>query len=425
MPETQSHFTNSHLLVEHFFRHEYGRLVGALTRHFGLSEVDLVEDAVQTSLQRALKTWSHRGIPEDPARWLFRTAKNAAIDSLRRRKRGKEILQEPHVGEAEAYLPNTQYEDDLLADDRLRMLFLCADPKLAVESQIAFALKIVAGFSVAEIARALLVSESTIQKRITRAKEKLREIYSLQESDKSICVKQRFASVQTVIYLIFNEGYFSFSEVSTLRRDLCDEAIRLAMLLESHRGEHQPSTYALLALMYFCYGRFESRTIKSDTPVLLENQDRSRWDWGMFRQGLHWHIRSAHGNKVSRFHMEAAIAWEHCRAPNLESTDWKQIRKLYLALKSIVDSNSVRIGLAVAEYFIEGILRAKEVLSEMANYSLALELAQRDSLLGWMYQREGDNIKATEYFRKALQHPIPEIQRLAIAQLSKSLAQDT
>jgi len=419
MPETKSH-----LLVEHFFRHEYGRLVGALTQHFGLSEVDLVEDSVQTSLQRALKTWSHRGIPEDPSKWHFRTAKNAAIDSLRRRKRGKEILEEQQVAEAEAYLPNTQYEDDLLADDRLRMLFMCADPKLALESQIAFALKVVAGFSVEEIARALLVSESTIQKRITRAKEKLRETYSIHGGDESICVKERVASVQTVIYLLFNEGYFSLSEASTLRRDLCDEAIRLATLLESHRGDHQPSTYALMALMYFCYGRFQSRATESNAPVLLENQDRTQWDWRMFRQGMHWHIRSAHGNKISRFHIEAAIAWEHCRAPRLESTDWHQIRKLYFALQSIVDSNSVRIGLAVAEYFVEGIPHAAEVLSRMDNSSLPSELAQRDSLLGWMYKREGDNMKAIEYFQKAISHSIHEVQRLAIAQLSKTLAQD-
>lgn len=419
MPETKSH-----LLVEHFFRHEYGRLVGALTQHFGLSEVDLVEDAVQTSLQRALKTWSHRGIPEEPAKWLFRTAKNAAIDSLRRRKRGKEILEEQRAADAEASLPHCQFEDDFLADDRLRMLFLCADPKLAIETQIAFALKVVAGFSTAEIARALLVSESTVQKRITRAKEKLREIYSLHESDKSICVKERVTSVQTVIYLLFNEGYFSFNEVSTLRRDLCDEAIRLGKLLESHRGDHQPSTCALMALMHFCYGRFQSRATESNTPVLLENQDRTQWDWKMFRQGMYWHIRSAHGNKVSRFHIEAAIAWEHCRAPSLESTDWNQIRRLYLALKTMVDSNSVRIGLAVAEYFTEGIPRAEKVLSGIDNHSLASEQAQRDSLFGWMYQREGDNVRAAEFFEKALKHSIHKVQRRAITQLSRSGALD-
>lgn len=410
----------SYLLVEHFFRHEYGRLVGALTQYFGASEIDLVEDSVQSSLHRALKTWSHRGIPEDPSKWLFRTAKNAAIDTLRRRKRGIEILEEQQIAESELYLPNTDREDDLLADDRLRMLFLCADPTLTLDSQISFALKVVAGFSIEEIARALLVSESTIQKRITRAKEKLRESCTSISPDASICVPDRVAAVQTVIYLLFNEGYFSLSDASTLRRDLCDEAIRLATLLESHRGDHQPSTFALLALMYFSYGRFQSRLNDANTPVLFEDQNRAQWDWRLFRQGMHWHIRSAHGNVVSRFHIEAAIAWEHCRAPNLEETDWRRIRELYVTLQAILDSNAIRIGLAVAEYFVEGIDRAIIVLSAIGNDALASEQAQRDTLLGWMYRREGDAKRADECFQNALSRSIHEVQRIAITRLANT-----
>ena len=415
----------SHLLVEHFFRHEYGRLVGALTQYFGASEIDLVEDSVQSSLHRALKTWSHRGIPEDPSKWLFRTAKNAAIDTLRRRKRGIEILEEQQIAESELYLPNTDRDDDLLADDRLRMLFLCADPKLSLDSQISFALKVVAGFSIEEIARALLVSESTIQKRITRAKEKLRETCTSIGPDASICVSERVAAVQTVIYLLFNEGYFSLCDASTLRRDLCDEAIRLATLLESHRGDHQPSTFALMALMYFSYGRFQSRMNDANTPVLLEDQDRAQWDWRLFRQGMHWHIRSAHGNVVSRFHVEAAIAWEHCRAPSLEETDWRRIRELYVSLQTMVDSNAIRVGLAVAEYFVEGIDRAIIVLSAIGNDALASEQAQRNTLLGWMYRREGNAKRAAECFQKALSQSIHEVQRIAIARLANIEKIDT
>ena len=428
--------TTSRQLVDHFFRHEYGRLLGRLARVLGNRNWEIAEDSVQAAMHEALRTWGPRGIPSDPGGWLYRVAHRKAIDNLRRTKLHKKFLD--HEGN------NTKELDevgghcdsidrvDSIQDDRLRMLFLCCDPAIATESQIAMTLKLSAGLSISEISRALLANELTIQKRITRAKEKLRQSSNNIDRFADLDWAERVPSVLQTIYLIFNEGYFSFTPDQLLRKDLCDEAIRLAILLDSTTFGCTPQTSALIALMLFHSSRFNARQSDADYFVSLEDQDRRRWDWTEIRRGMAWMKRSASGETLSRYHIEASIAWEHCRAAQFEKTDWNRISELYRLMLESKHSVYCQIGLAMAEFFTEGPTASLSRLSQCLGQSdgaetpqvrmggLCLspqETAACETLKGWVYLRLEDPSKAIESLRSAIKFSVGPNQTAAIKQL--------
>lgn len=310
-------------LVEHSFRREYGRLVALLTRRLGSARLELVEDAVQAALVRAMQAWPRSGIPSDPAGWLYRTARNAAIDTLRRESALAERLPAPPDGVIE--LP----DDHPIGDEPLRMLFTCCHPELPDESRIALALKVVCGFGITEIARALLTTDANVQKRLTRAKDKLAEVGFDASEVPDAELSARRESMHSVLYLLFNEGYHSSAETDLIRRDVCEEAIRLAELLAAHPTLGSPASEALLALMLMHAARFDARQSESGELLLLAEQDRTKWDDSTIRAGFVWLERSARGDELSRYHLEAAILAEHCRAPTFAETDWDRIVSLY------------------------------------------------------------------------------------------------
>ncbi len=426
----------SHKLVDHFFRHEYGRLLGRLARVLGNGNWETAEDAVQSAMQEALRVWGPRGIPSDPGGWLYKVAHRKAIDSLRRAKLHKKFLDQDSHGSREFEQTGGPIDqlglDSDIEDDSLRMLFLCCDPSIPCESQIALTLKLAAGFGISEISRALLATESTIQKRITRAKEKLRENPNQLIRFSELEWAERVESVLQTIYLIFNEGYFSFTPYQVLRKDLCDEAIRLAILLDSTAFGCTPQTSALIALMLFHASRFESRQTDSDYFVSLEDQDRSVWDWAMIRRGMAWMQRSAKGAKVSRYHIEAAIAWEHCRATQFEETDWNRIGELYRTMLASKHSVHCQIGLAMAEFFCEGssasIARLNACLDrtrvsgslssvESTREMTPQEVAACETLKGWVYFRIQQPERAIESLRSAIKCVVSVNQAAAIKRL--------
>lgn len=426
----------SHQLVDHFFRHEYGRLLGRLARVLGAGNWETAEDSVQSAMQEALRVWGPRGIPSDPGGWLYKVAHRKAIDSLRRAKLHKKYLDHDGGGLREADQAVASFEpidlDNSIEDDRLRMLFLCCDPAIPCESQIAMTLKLAAGFGISEISRALLATESTIQKRITRAKEKLRETHNHSGRFDEIHWADRVDSVLQTIYLIFNEGYFSFTPEHLLRKDLCDEAIRLATLLYSTSFGCAPKTSALIALMFFHTSRFEARESDTDYFVSLEDQDRSRWDWTVIRRGMEWMQLSAKGSTLSRYHIEASIAWEHCRATHFEKTDWKRIGELYRLMLDSRHSVYCQIGMAMAEYFCEGAATAlarldrcltpfKEGGAQQAStneVSLSpQERAACETLKGWVYFRVQQPERAIQSLRSAIACSVGDHQEAAIKQL--------
>ena len=339
-------------LAEHFFRHEYGRLVATLTRQTGAEHIEAVEDAVQAALLSALESWTVAGMPDNPSAWLFRVARNDLWDELRQRTRHRRLL-EDHAAEkvavteqmAEVGYPNN------VQDDLLRMLFVCCDDAIALESQIVLALKTLCGFEVREIALRLFTSEANVYKRLGRARERLREAPPRPDELTDAKCTSRLGAVHKILYLIFTEGYLSTHAETAIRRELCAEAIRLTDLLANHPVGDSPETSALLALMHLHSARLTARQDDSGGLILLEEQDRDLWDREKIALGLSWLAKSAQGDAFTRYHAEAAIAAEHCLAPTLEETRWDKVAECYELLEQVAPSalNRLNRALVVAE----------------------------------------------------------------------------
>src|SRR5437763_235005 len=271
-------------LVEHFFRHEFGRLGAVLTRSLGVRRLDLAEDVVQAALVQALETWSRRGVPPDPAGWLYRTARNLAIDALRRERIHAQAL--PRLAEdaeRESSPPEAHFADEI-GDEPLRLLFVCCHDAVPAEPRAALALRTLCGFGTAEIARALLTTEANVQKRIERARDRLRELNVEFDTPAADPLGARLDAVLAVIYLLFSQGCHVTHGDLPIRRDLCAEARRLARMLAGQSVGDVPAVHALLALMCFHAARFDARVAQGGAIVLLEEQDRSVCNWSVVRE---------------------------------------------------------------------------------------------------------------------------------------------
>jgi RNA polymerase sigma factor (sigma-70 family) len=339
-------------LAEQFFRHEYGRLVALLCRRVGLQHLEAVEDAVQAALLAGLQTWGRAGAPDNPGAWLYRVAHNHLIGELRQTDRRLRL--------AEQYGADlTQTVDDpagiyLLADvqdDLLRMLFACCDDSIPVESQLVFALKTVCGFDVREIAQRLFATEASVHKRLTRARSRLLQVQPRRDEFGPAEIASRLPAVQSILYLMFTEGHLSSHVTMPLRRELCDEATRLTLLLAEHPLGGTPQTFALMALMHLHAARMAAREDGEHELLLLDEQDRSSWDRDEIATGLAWLARSAQGPAFTRYHAEAGIAAEHCLAQTLVQTRWDRIVECYELLDRVAPSALHTLGraLAVAE----------------------------------------------------------------------------
>lgn len=403
-------------LVEHFFRHEYGRLVALLTRDLGVRNLELAEDVVQSAMSRALVAWPRSGTPTDPSAWLFRVAKNMAIDSLRKQKLADTFL-EASIHRPDEYLrtemPLPEFETEI-GDETLRWLFLCCHPVISAESQVVLALKTVSGFGVHEIASGLQTSSATIEKRLTRAKEKLREHQPEFNELTSTAMIERLEAVLSTIYLIFNEGYAASSGENPIRRDLCWESIRLGTMVAEHPVCGTPVAQAFVALLLLHMARMNGRLDTDGVVVLLAEQDRHRWDGGLLRHAMSYAERAAQGTELSRYHLEAAIAWEHCRAPDFAATDWSRIANLYEMLQQRYPTPMIRLNAAVARSYVDGPQAGTTLL-------LKLDDADRRRIRPWweccmahMHERMGQPHKALSHWRDALALASAESQRVFI-----------
>ena len=340
-------------LAEHFFRHEYGRLVALLCRRVGTRHLVAVEDAVQSALLAGLESWAKTGPPDNPTAWLFRVAFRFLVGELRQdARRGR--LTEQHFAdatEAAEEPPNIVLTADV-GDDLLRMLFVCCDDSIPVESQLVVALKTLCGFDTREIAERLFTTEANVYKRIGRARTRLAELGCLPDDLAAAHLTARLPAVQSILYLMFTEGYLSSDAASAIRRELCDEAKRLGLLLAQHPLGGTPETWALLALMHLHAARTTSRLNGAGDLLLLEEQDRALWDQREIAIGLVWLEKSATGGIFSRYHAEAGIAAEHCLAPTLAETRWYRIVACYDLLGRLAPSAVHVLGraLAVAEW---------------------------------------------------------------------------
>ena len=401
--------TNIHKLTEHFFRQESGKMVSVLTRIFGPSNLETAEDVVQQTFLDALSIWKLNGIPENPPAWIFRVAKNKAIDFIRKNK----YLMPVDFSIKERVLLNSEYtlaatmenlwKEVVIKDDMMRMMFACCHPSISVENQISLILKILCGFSTSEIAKAFLCPEDTVSKRLYRAKEFFRNERIKLEIPSSTDLGPRTNAVLNSIYLLFNEGYNSTHAEKLIRQDLIDEAMMLCKLLMTNKHTQLPEVFALMALMCFHTARSASRLTPEGDIILLPLQDRKKWDRALIEEGNRYMDIAAFGNQVSSYHLEAAIAYEHCRAESYEKTNWKHILKLYEWLCKIFPSPVAEMNKAVAILQVNG---AKEALAAIGLINDQKKIAGfylYHSLLGDIYFTLKAHALAGKHLRTALQ----------------------
>jgi RNA polymerase sigma factor (sigma-70 family) len=390
---------------EHLFRRESGRMVAALTRLFGVHNLALAEDVVQDAFCRALEVWKVRGVPENPSAWLMMTAKNRALDVLRRERTalrfapeldrllGSEWTIAPVVDEA--------FAAHTIRDEQLRMMFSCCHPRLPEEAQVALILNILCGFGAHEIASAFLTGRAAIEKRISRGKKLLAgssRLFDLAATDYEL----RLSAVRRALYLLFNEGFHGASTASSVRAELCGEAMRLTTLLLEHPPAATPATYALAALMYLHAARLPARLDSAGDLIGLLDQDRSRWDGRLLAEGLVLFERSAAGVELSAYHVEAAVAAAHAGARSVEETDWPSIVALYDRLMDIAPSPVVALNRAIAIAERDGAERGLEALHAIVDRDRLSSYPFYPAAIGELELRRGNPERAREYLLAAL-----------------------
>lgn len=364
--------TNADKIVDRLFRKEAGRMVAVLSRKFGLTNLDVAEDIVQDTLLTAMHSWRFGKLPDDPKAWLYRVARNKAIDFLRRNKAWLET-DDVLIESLEEASWEHLFLDHEISDSVLRMMFVCCHPSLPLEGQLAFALRTVGGMTSREIASAFLTTEETIQKRIYRVREKIKAERITLEVPVSTSLGPRLQSVLHVLYLLFSEGYHSSVSETTVRSELCFEAMRLCYLLATNPLTDRPLTNALLSLMCFQASRIDSRVDISGNLVTLMRQDRSKWDRDLIAKGMLYLDRAAETTQLSMYHLEAGIAAIHAAAPSFETTDWRSVYHLYEILYANHPSPIIALNKAVASSYAisaNAALRELEQIRGMEKSSL-------------------------------------------------------
>lgn len=403
-------------MVDHLFRSHAGQMVSYLTRMLGPEHLDLAEEVVQESLLKALQSWSYNGIPDNPAGWLFRVARNAALDAVRHQSlvvQKEAQVEVDYLQRNSAVAEGDPRLEERLRDDELRMVLMCCHPALPREARVALSLKTVGGFNVREIARAFLTEEATISQRLVRAKRQIRDLNLKFEMPIGVELSARLQSALEVIYLMFNEGYAAQSGEDLVRHDLCGEALRLGKLLaDSSIGT--PTTKALVALMAFQAARLPARVDSSGDLVLLPDQDHKLWDAQLTALGFHYFSQCSEGDEISEYHIQAAIASTHACAANPRNTDWKAILELYDQLMGLNPSPIVALNRVVALSQVRGPQAGLDALQPLLSEASLKRYYLLPVLRGHLLFDLGDPTAAAEHFRQALLHPCSEPERRLI-----------
>lgn len=397
-------------MIQELYRKEYGKMVTVLCSRFGIAYISEAEDIVSDTFLSAAESWGMNGIPSNPVAWLYAVARNNALnyikhDKVFQRRVRKDLVQ----GSERCFEMDIDLSDQNITDSQLRMLFAICHPSIPVEAQVSLALRILCGFTIDEIAQALLTSRGNINKRLFRAKDKLRteEIEIAFPDDSEIGA--RLDTVLLCLYLLFNEGYYSASpkedhgsparraSTKVLRRDFCLEAMRLAWLLTNHPPTAQPRVYALMSLMCFQASRFDARVSDSGELVLYEDQDISRWDQELIDRGSSFFVQASGMGEVSKYHIEAAIAWWHSHPAN-DRDKWENILRLYNQLLILEYSPMAALNRAYAFFRVYG--KEKAIAEAEGLQQLSGNLFYH-SLLGELYT-DVDDQKARQHFLRAL-----------------------
>jgi RNA polymerase sigma-70 factor (ECF subfamily) len=384
-------------IIPHLFRTEYSKITAVLAKLFGFEHIEVAEDIASDTFLLAAETWGIKGLPENPVAWLYAVAKNRAKDHLKHRN----IFTQKVIGgvkqnSAELYEMDIDLSNENIVDSQLQMMFAICNPVIPAEAQIGLSLRILCGFGIEEIADAFLSNKETINKRLFRAREKLRKEHVKIEFPTQSEINKRLENVLTTLYLLFNEGYYSLSQNVTLRKDLCLEALRLNLMLIENKSTNKPAVNALLSLMCFHASRFEARTNLKGEIVLYEDQDTAFWDNELITQGEFYLNKAAAGNEVSKYHLEAAIAYWHTKKTD-SAEKWGNILQMYNKLLQIEYSPMAALNRTYALAKADGKLIA---INEAEKLKLATNHLYY-SLLGYLYT-DIDNEKAVAHLRTAL-----------------------
>lgn len=384
-------------LLPNLFRTEYQKIVSVLCYLFGIQHIEIAEDIVSDTFLSATEDWSLKGVPQNPTAWLYTVAKNKTKNYLKR----STLFEQKLVPEIQNTTPKTEdIEIDLstknIADSQLAMIFTVCNPSISYESQISLALNLLCGFGVQEIADAFLTNKEVIYKRINRAKEKLKEENIKIEQPSISQITERLDTVLATLYLLFSEGYYSTSQDTTLRKNLCAEAMRLTYLLVENQTTNKPAVNALLALMCFHSSRFEARTNDSGEMILYQDQDETKWNGELIERGAYYLNRAFTGNELTKYHLEAGIAYWHTHKED-SNEKWENILQLYNHL-IILEYSPIA---AMNRTFALAKARGKELAIAEAEKLNLTDNHFYYSLLGNLYTGL-DNKKASAHFQTAL-----------------------
>jgi len=382
-------------LTPHLFRTEYSKIVAVLCKTFHFSHIEIAEDIASETFLKASEYWSLRGVPENPAAWLYTVAKNKAKDYLKRTAFFETAIKKGLLQDEAILEPVFEFDTRTIADSQLAMIFAACNPVNAPEAQLCLTLQILCGFSLEEIANALLARKETIKKRLQRARDVLRnenfQIKSLTQDE----IRSRSEVVLRALYLLFNEGYFSKTNSLLIRKDLCLEAIRLTLVLAGNPLTDTPEANALLALMCFQSSRLEARVDENGAAILLEDQDRTLWDQALIQKGNHYLVEASRGKHLSKYHLEAAIAYWHTAPAGTDK--WQHILLLYNQLIVVEYSPVTALNRIFAYAKVYG---SRKAIAEAQKLSLT-DSGYYHALLGYLYTTV-DRQKARTHYQEAI-----------------------